>query len=81
MVLFPNHRILTLIFLFYFIRLMHIPAKVVLIIWFVYQLFMSVGSLGAGAGGGVAWLAHVGGFAFGWLVLRFVLKPPRPKWS
>ncbi len=81
LVLFPNHRILTLIFLFYFIRLMHIPAKVVLIIWFVYQLFMSVGSLGAGAGGGVAWLAHVGGFAFGWLVLRFVLKPPRPKWS
>lgn len=74
LVLFPNHRVLTLIFLFYFIRLMHIPAKIVLLIWFVYQLLMSVGSIGSSSGGGVAWLAHVGGFGFGWLILRFFAR-------
>jgi len=74
LVLFPNHKVLTLIFLFYFIRLAHIPAKIVLLIWFGYQLLMSLGSIGGGAGGGVAWLAHVGGFGFGWLLLRFFAR-------
>ena len=39
--------------------------------WFIYQLFMSLAS---GGGGGVAWLAHVGGFTFGWVWFRFVIK-------
>jgi membrane associated rhomboid family serine protease len=37
----------------------------VLAIWFVLQLFSGVGQLGADVGGGVAYWAHVGGFAFG----------------
>jgi membrane associated rhomboid family serine protease len=40
----------------------------VLAIWFVLQLFSGVGELGADVGGGVAYWAHVGGFAFGALV-------------
>ncbi len=64
-VLFPRARILTLIFLFYFIRVVRLPAAVVLGFWIVYQILMS--AISSGVGGGVAWLAHIGGFGFGWL--------------
>ena len=66
-VLFPRARVLTLI-IFFFITVVEIPAGVVLAIWFVLQLFSGVGQLGADVGGGVAYWAHVGGFAFGALV-------------
>ena len=65
--LFPRARVLTLI-IFFFITVVEIPAGVVLAIWFVLQLFSGVGQLGAEVGGGVAYWAHVGGFAFGALV-------------
>ncbi|RKX17909.1 MAG: rhomboid family intramembrane serine protease [Candidatus Zixiibacteriota bacterium] len=78
--LFPKARVLTLMFLFYFIRMIYLPAKVVLGFWFVYQIIMSVFSAGDG-GGGVAWLAHVGGFAFGYLWFRFVFKSRLKKWQ
>jgi membrane associated rhomboid family serine protease len=72
LVLFPNVRIRTLlIFLLVFIR--DIPAKWLLLFWFVLQFFTSPTE-------GVAWVAHVGGFAFGALVaflLRERLRPPR----
>ena len=77
MILWPRARILTLIWLFYFIRLAHIPAKYMLGIWFFYQLLMSTASLG-GAEGGVAWLAHVGGFAYGWVWFKFIASKRRP---
>lgn len=78
MILWPRARILTLIWLFYFIRLAHIPAKFMLGFWFFYQLLMSTSSIGGGTGGGVAWLAHVGGFAFGWVWFRFIASKKRP---
>jgi membrane associated rhomboid family serine protease len=67
-VLYPRARILTLIFLFYFIRVVRIPAAIVLGFWIFYQIFMS--AIDANAQGGVAWLAHVGGFAFGWILFK-----------
>lgn len=71
MVLHPRARI-TALFFFFFIQFVELPASVVLGFWFVYQLLMSF--LGASEGGGVAWLAHVGGFAFGWLLLKLLRK-------
>jgi len=71
MVLHPRARITVLIF-FIFIFFQQFPAKVILGIWFVYQILMSL--LGSSTGGGVAWAAHVGGFIFGWLVLKLYLK-------
>jgi membrane associated rhomboid family serine protease len=55
---------------------------VILAIWFVLQLFSGVGQLASEvSGGGVAYWAHVGGFAFGalvaWLFYRN-RRPPRP---
>jgi membrane associated rhomboid family serine protease len=79
-VLFPRARVLTLI-IFFFITVVEIPAGVLLAIWFVLQLFSGVGQLGAEVGGGVAYWAHVGGFAFGALVAWLFYRRrggPRP---
>jgi membrane associated rhomboid family serine protease len=66
--LFPRSRILTLIWIFYYIRLAHVPAKAMLGFWFLYQLLMS--AIATGSGGSIAFLAHVGGFIFGWAFFK-----------
>ena len=58
LVLFPRHLILTLIF----IRAVAIPATVFLVLWFGSQFLM------AGGESGIAWQAHVAGFAAGALI-------------
>ena len=61
MLLYPRERILTLVFFF----LIPIPAFVILGYWFLLQFLAGISALGAGASGGVAWWAHVGGFLLG----------------
>jgi len=70
-VLHPRARI-TVLIVFFFIQFIVLPAKVVLGVWFFIQLLMSV--VGSSTGGGVAYMAHVGGFLFGWLLLRLLVK-------
>jgi len=66
LVLFPGARILSLIFLGFFYQLVEVPAVLVLGFWFVLQLIDGIVSLGAaGAEGGVAFFAHIGGFGAG----------------
>jgi rhomboid family protein len=66
LVLFPGARILSLVFLGFFYQLIEVPAVLVLGFWFVLQLIDGIASLGlAGAEGGVAFFAHIGGFAAG----------------
>jgi membrane associated rhomboid family serine protease len=78
MVLHPRARI-TVLIIFFFIQFVVLPAKIVLGIWFAIQLFMSF--VGSSTGGGVAWMAHVGGFVFGYGIMRLLRKgkggPPR----
>ena len=66
-VLFPNSRVLTAVFILFFIDLIEIPAIFFLGVWFLMQLSNGVvGSLGSQvADGGVAFWAHVAGFAAG----------------
>jgi membrane associated rhomboid family serine protease len=75
LVLYPRARVLTLVWIFYFIRLVHLPAKFLLGFWFFYQLLMSL--MATAGGGGVAWMAHIGGFAFGFLILRLIVRKRR----
>ena len=70
MVLFPRARVLTLIWIIFFLRLIWLPAVFLLGYWFVLQIIMGASTIGASDGGGVAWFAHVGGFVFGWLIIR-----------
>jgi len=74
MVAFPRARVLTLIWIIFFIRLIWLPAIFLLGYWFVLQLIMGASTIGETDGGGVAWFAHVGGFAFGWLAMRFYYR-------
>jgi len=75
MLLFPGARVLTLVPLGFFLRVMEIPAAVMIGIWFVIQLASGVLTQGMEQGG-VAWWAHVGGFVAG-LVLVFPLRRRR----
>jgi membrane associated rhomboid family serine protease len=67
MVFFPRARVLTAIPIFFFIRIVHLPAGFFIGLWFVLQVFLAF--LG-GIGSGVAFFAHVGGFVFGWVVTK-----------
>jgi membrane associated rhomboid family serine protease len=69
-VLFPNARVQTLIFLGYFARMAQLPALLVLGFWFVLQLFNGLLAFGMTQLGGVAWFAHIGGFVAGLLLVR-----------
>jgi membrane associated rhomboid family serine protease len=81
-VLYPQSRVLTAVFILFFIDLIEIPAIFFLGIWFLMQFFSGVGSLGADAAeGGVAFWAHVVGFITGaavGVVLRLIESARRP---
>jgi len=74
LLLFPYATIFTLVTFGFFIKFVRIPAIIVLGLWIVVQFLNGFVSLGA-VGGGVAWFAHIGGFAAG-LALILVLRPP-----
>jgi membrane associated rhomboid family serine protease len=80
LVKFPRSRIVTLIFIFFFVTTAEIPAAFVLLYWFALQFISGVGSLASTdyTGGGVAWFAHIGGFLIGMVLIR--LFPARQRW-
>ncbi|MCB0651411.1 MAG: rhomboid family intramembrane serine protease [Saprospiraceae bacterium] len=67
LVMYPKSRIRTLVF-FFFIR---IPAFLFLGFWIIQQSYSGVQNLSNMSGSGVAWWAHIGGFAFGALAGLF----------
>lgn len=68
LILYPNARVMTFMFLFFFIRIVPIPAAFVLGFWFLMQV------LNVGVGGGVAWFAHIGGFLIGMGLIKLITK-------
>jgi membrane associated rhomboid family serine protease len=80
-VLYPHSRIITLLPIFIFIQIVEVPAVVFLGLWFLLQLVSGVGSqLTAATGeaaGGIAFWAHVGGFALGALLVKLMARPER----
>ena len=75
--LFRGATVRTLVFLFIFITTVDLPASLFIIIWFVLQLLSGLGALG-GAGGGVAFWAHIGGFVAGLYLVRLFVPRRRP---
>lgn len=68
-VLFPAARVVTLFPIFIILTFIEVPAFVFLGIWALQQLLNGYLALGdVGRGEGVAWFAHIGGFALGLLV-------------
>src|SRR5258707_15837303 len=74
-VLYPRSRVLTLIPIFIFIRIIELPAIVLLGFWFLMQLFSAgaIATTASSAGGGVAFMAHVAGFLAG-VIAVFALR-------
>ena len=76
LVTYPRDQIRTLLFIFVFARIRFIPAALLIGLWFVIQLFHA-GSVAHVQTGGVAYLAHVGGFIFGAVTARWFERSPR----
>jgi len=64
LVTYPRDQIRTLLFFFVFVRIRYVPAMLLIGIWFLSQL-VNAGAVATVDNGGIAYLAHVGGFAFG----------------
>jgi len=74
LLLFPRARVLVLIPLGFFTRVMYVPAGLVLGFWFVLQILNGGMSLGH-EGGGVAFFAHIGGFIAGMALIGLFKHP------
>lgn len=72
--LYPGAKILTLIPIFFIPYFVEIPAFFFIGIWFVVQFISAAGT--PVQGGGIAWWAHIGGFVFGIIFLKLLLRVP-----
>lgn len=79
LLLYPRSRVLTLIPILFLPYLIEVPAYFFLGLWFVIQ-FLSA-SVAPAHGGGIAWWAHIGGFLFGMVLLKLVLRIPESGFS
>jgi len=75
LITYPHDRIKTLMLLGLFTRVTMIPAALLIGLWFLVQLFNGVGAVAEVQTGGVAYMAHVGGFVFGALTGRLFEGP------
>ena len=74
-VLYPRAKVTTVIIFIFFIRLIKIPAVIVLSFWIIYQFLYGISSLAGTTGeSGVAWFAHIGGFICGVILIK-LFKP------
>ena len=76
LVTYPRDTIRSLLVIFVFVRVTYIPAVLLVGGWFLLQL-LSVGSIASTQSGGVAYVAHVGGFIFGAVTARLFEDPRR----
>jgi membrane associated rhomboid family serine protease len=75
-VTYPRDRIRTVLFLFIFFRVTFIPAVLLIGFWFLTQVF-DYGVVAEARTGGVAYLAHIGGFLFGVVTARLFIDRRR----
>ena len=81
LLLFPRARVLTVVIIILFVTIIEIPAAILLAIWFVLQFLPALGQVTTSAAGGegVAYWAHVGGFAFGLAAIKVFANRYRGK--
>jgi membrane associated rhomboid family serine protease len=84
LVLYPRARILSLVFIVFFVTIIEVPAVFLLGFWFLEQVYFGSANLTnpIGGGGGVAYFAHIGGFVFGLALIGLFAvhrksEPPR----
>jgi membrane associated rhomboid family serine protease len=79
LLLFPRARVLTFVFIVFFFTFLELPALIFLGIWIGEQVLFGYFNLTnpTGGGGGVAYFAHIGGFAFGLLAVKLFASEAR----
>jgi membrane associated rhomboid family serine protease len=71
LITFPRDRIRTVLIIFLFVTVTAVPAALLVGLWFLTQLFSEIGALVHRQTSGVAFMAHVAGFAFGAVSAHF----------
>jgi len=85
LLLFPRAQVIALIPIFFYIELASVPAVFVIGFWFILQIAQGLTALGGTMESGIAWWAHIGGFAAGVLLVLPLLargiprQPRRPR--
>jgi membrane associated rhomboid family serine protease len=77
MITYPHDEIRTLLLIGWFVDVTVLPAAILIGLWFLIQLFSGIGSIANVHSGGVAYMAHVGGFIFGAATSRLFENPRR----
>jgi len=77
--LYPRARVMALVPIGFIAPLVQLPAALFLVAWFAQQFLLGAFDLAApaGRGGGIAWWAHIGGFAAGFVLVWLLRKPKR----
>ncbi len=76
-VFYPRARVVTLVPVLFYPLFFNLPAVVYLGLWFVLQVLSGLAESGDSGGGGVAWWAHIGGFAAGLVLVAVVGRRKR----
>lgn len=82
LLLYPTARVITLVPIFFFLQVVEIPAFAFLFFWILIQFLSGTAAItahSAEASGGVAWWAHIGGFATGMLLVHLFKRPERAR--
>ena len=77
LVMYPRDQIKSVLMIFIFVKITFFPACLLIGFWFLTQL-VQAGQVAQVQSGGVAYLAHVGGFIFGMVIARFFLRRVGP---
>lgn len=77
LVLYPRVRVRVLVILVVFVTVVNLPAYLVLLLWIGYQILLGLPQLAAvdPEVSGVAFFAHIGGFAAGLVLIKFFVRP------
>ncbi len=79
LLLYPKAKVITLVPIFYFIRIIKLPAFLFLGYWILLQFLYGIFTLGLNrVEGGVAWFGHIGGLIAGIILINFFIVG-RPK--
>jgi membrane associated rhomboid family serine protease len=73
---FPRSRIASLVPILFIFTIVEIPAVIFLIFWFILQIYSGLFAMQGANASGIAWWAHVGGFAFGVIMVSFFARRP-----
>ena len=77
--LYPHAKVQALLPIVIIMQIFVVPAPLFLGIWFALQTYSGISAASSGQAGGVAWWAHIGGFAAGAMVAVAVGRTPLGK--